>query len=94
MTGTNDTVTSGSTRAAANGAVQSVGAAVFVAELAGAGLDASPLDAVVKSVGGLVLTTDSGGDFGGLVDDIGETVETQQYLMLFAASTRWARSPS
>ena len=63
MTATNDTVTGATTRAVARGSVRSSGAAVFAAELTGSGLDAGSLDALVASSGGLVFSTDQGGDF-------------------------------
>jgi tight adherence protein B len=87
MTGTNDSVTGSTTRAVARGAVRSSGAAVFAAELLGAGLDPGSLDALVRSSGGLVFSTDQGGEFGTAVADIGEAVSAQQYELGFASPT-------
>ncbi len=85
MTATTDTVTGSTTRAVARGSVRSSGAAVFAAELTGAGLDAGSLEALVASSGGLVFTTDQGGEFGTAVADVGDAIGAQQYEMAFSS---------
>ena len=87
MTATNDTVTGATTRAVARGSVRSSGAAVFAAELTGSGLDAGSLDALVASSGGLVFSTDQGGDFATTVSDVSEAISAQQYAMAFASTS-------
>ena len=86
MTGTNDSVSGASERSGASGAVRSSGAAIFAAELTGAGLSTQSLDALVKASGGFVLTTGEGSQFGQLVDDMGTAIGSQQYETRFAST--------
>ena len=85
MTGTNDNATPSAQRPAARGDVTSSGATVFAAEYLAEGFDPSTVDSLVATNGGLVLRSDSGTDFGGLVEEIATAITEQQYEMVFDA---------
>lgn len=85
MTGAGDTV--GGSRSAANGALANSGASLFAVELLGQGLSPGSLDGMVRTNGGLVSTTETGTDLGGLVTQVGTTIDDQQFSIGFATDT-------
>ncbi|MCD9622570.1 type II secretion system F family protein [Rhabdothermincola salaria] len=85
MTGTTDNATPSAERPAARGDVTSSGATVFAAEYLNAGLDPAAVDSLVATNGGLVLRSDSGPDFGELVEEIATAITEQQYEMVYDA---------
>ncbi len=70
---------------AARGAVVATGATAFGVSFLGGGYNPTRLDELVGEAGGFTYATGNGNDVGGLVDQVGTTVTSQQYRIPFDA---------